>query len=371
MFQLVTGALGLFVALHLWPLLPASLLVRILSCICIGVISQHHFLTKLAFGTMFSAEVPRFVVIGVNVLFATLVFAAVLFLALDLLRLIVAVVRRAWIPLPLVAGWGVLGVALVLGVIGVVSAIAQPAVRRVDIPIANLAERFDGYRIVQLTDLHLSRLFQAPWATELVLRTNALAPDAILITGDLIDGTLEARARDVAPLADLQAADGVFVVSGNHEYYFNHDRWMAHYAGLGMTVLHNEHVVLGGPAAGLVLAGVPDRSAHRFGLSGPDLGAALRGAPKGLPVILLNHQPADAHLSAQAGVDLHLSGHTHGGMIRGLDALIARFNDGFVSGLYRLGDTALYVNNGTALWPGFSVRLGVPSELTVFTLVRA
>ncbi|WP_255356651.1 metallophosphoesterase [Thioclava sp. SK-1] len=191
------------------------------------------------------------------------------------------------------------------------------------------------------------------------------------MTGDVIDGTLDAREADVAPLAGLRATDGVFVVSGNHEYYFDHDRWMAHYAGLGMIVLHNEHVVLGTRDNGLIVAGVPDRSAHRFGLPGPDLGSALQGAPEGLPVILLNHQPADALLSAGAGVALHLAGHTHGGMIRGLDALIARFNDGFVSGLYRLGNTTLYVNNGTALWPGFAIRLGVPAELSVFILQRA
>ncbi|WP_218059658.1 hypothetical protein [Thioclava sp. SK-1] len=174
MFHLVTGALGLFVSAHLWPLLPASRFLRIVCCLGVLLISQHHLLTRLTFGTMFSAEVPRAVLIWVNVLFAAIVFAAVMFVVLDLLRLVASLVRLTWTLLPKTAGRSVIVVALALAGFGVNSAISQPPVRRVDLAIADLPESFEGYRIVQLTDLHLSRLFRAPWTEELVRRTNAL-----------------------------------------------------------------------------------------------------------------------------------------------------------------------------------------------------
>lgn len=370
MFQLITGALALYVIAHVWPLLAAWPVLRLLVCAALLVASQHHDLTRRAFGTMFSAEVPRVLIIGVNILFATLVLSVVFYLLLDLVRLVLWLAGRSDPGLQRGLDWGAFLGALALSSLGVASAIGQPALRELRVPIRDLPAAFDGFRVLHLTDLHLSRLFHAPWAEELVRRANALGADVILITGDLIDGTLEARRADVAPLAGLQAPEGVFVVSGNHEYYFDHDRWMDHYRSLGMQVLQNSHVVLGDPGAALIVAGVPDLSAAHFNLTAPDLTEALAGAPEGQPVILMNHQPITVEASAEAGVDLHLSGHTHGGMIRGLDRLIARFNRGYVSGFYAVGDTALYVSNGTALWPGFAVRLGVPAELTVFTLVR-
>ncbi|SHN04014.1 metallophosphoesterase [Roseibium suaedae] len=368
MFHLVTGFLGLFVALHVWPLLPKGFAFKAFSFALIMLVSQHHLITKLTFGTMFAAEIPRSMMIVVNILFATLVFAAVLFLALEILRIVGFIVNQRWLPLPPVASWLVLSVALALGGTGVLSAIGQPDVRRVEIPIRGLSTSLDGYRVVQLTDLHLSRIFTASWSSEVVERTNALEADAIVITGDLIDGTIADRTKDVAPLGNLKASDGVFVISGNHEYYFGHDAWMNHYEGLGMTRLANSHVVLGSAEEGLVLAGIPDLSAAGFGHPGPDLATALEAAPEDLPVVLLNHQPKMAADYEEAGVALQLSGHTHGGMIKGFDWLISKFNGGYVSGLYSVGEMTLYVSNGTALWPGFAVRLGVPAEITVFTL---
>jgi predicted MPP superfamily phosphohydrolase len=145
---------------------------------------------------------------------------------------------------------------------------------------------------------------------------------------------------------------------------------MDHFPALGMRPLANSHVVLERGGTKLVLAGVADFSALRVGLPGPDLKAALVDAPRDIPIILLDHQPRKARSAAAMGVDLQLSGHTHGGMIAGLDRLIAPANEGFVSGLYDVEGMPLYVNNGPALWPGFAVRLGKPSELTRITLVR-
>jgi uncharacterized protein len=203
-----------------------------------------------------------------------------------------------------------------------------------------------------------------------VEKTNSLDADLIVITGDLIDGSLDIRREDVAPLAGLSARDGVLAVPGNHEYFFEVDRWLKHFPELNMRILANDHAVIERGAGRLVVAGVTDLSARSTGSLEPDLGAALRDAPAGAPIILLDHQPRLAQRAAEKGVALQLSGHTHGGMVRGLDQIVARANNGYVSGFYQVGDMKLYVNNGTGLWPGFALRIGVPAELTEFTLRR-
>jgi uncharacterized protein len=169
-------------------------------------------------------------------------------------------------------------------------------------------------------------------------------------------------------LRDLKAPDGVYVISGNHEYIFGYSTWMAHFAALGLLSLENRHIVLDRDDGKLVLAGITDRASRRTGSPARDLAAILEGAPKGVPVILLDHQPSDARYAAARGVALQLSGHTHGGLILGIDRLAARANAGYVSGRYDVDGMTLYVNNGTALWPGFALRLGRPSELTRITL---
>ena len=183
-----------------------------------------------------------------------------------------------------------------------------------------------------------------------------------------MDGTLEARKDDIEPLGSLQAKDGVFVIPGNHEYYYGYEGWMDRYQELGMTRLCNSHTRITRGGSSFVLAGITDSASERFGLPRPDLKGALAGAPCDVPVILLDHQPKGALGAARAGVALQLSGHTHGGMVKGLHWLVARFNNGFVSGFYEVGEMLLYVSNGTALWNGFALRIGVPSEITVITL---
>ena len=169
----------------------------------------------------------------------------------------------------------------------------------------------------------------------------------------------------------MKATDGVYVISGNHEYIFGYSTWMTHFAALGLLSLENRRIVLERNGGKLVLAGITDRAPRRRGYTDRDLAAVLEGAPKGVPVILLDHQPSDARHAAKLGVALQLSGHTHGGLILGLDRLAARANAGYVSGRYDVDGMTLYVNNGTALWPGFALRLGRPSELTRITLRQA
>jgi predicted MPP superfamily phosphohydrolase len=244
-----------------------------------------------------------------------------------------------------------------------------PDAREVEITLDRLPVELDGLRVVHLSDLHASRLLHGSWQRAVVEKANALDPDLILITGDLVDGTPAHRAADVAPLRGLKARLGVLAAPGNHEYYSGYEAWMAAFAKLGLRVLSNRHVVIKDRGRALVVAGTTDRGgAARFGLPGPDVGAALAGAPKGVPVLLMSHQPRDAAKNAEAGVDLQLSGHTHGGQIAGLHLIVRAANEGFVSGLYRVGAMWLYVSNGAGLWNGFPVRLGRPSEITSIVL---
>ena len=333
--------------------------------------SQYHYWSQLSSGSVFSPEFPRPVVILFNWAFGTIILLAPMQLLLDVGTLIAMLVHGGGVGVPDGVRYGLGTVAALLAAAGVRQALRVPPLKDIEIGIRGLAPQFNGYTVLQLSDLHISRLFTAKWARAVVERANGLGANLIVVTGDLIDGSLAARRADVEPLRDLRAADGVYVIPGNHEYFFSYRAWMAHYAEMGMRALENDHVVLVRGGGRLVLAGVTDLSAAHTGHPAPDLAAALNGAPKGIPIILLDHQPRAARQAAALGVALQLSGHTHGGMIIGLDRLTARANAGYVSGRYDVDGMTLYVNNGTALWPGFALRLGRPSELTRITLRSA
>lgn len=354
----------------LWPLhlpLPAKAGVAVLLLIA----SQYHYWSKLSSGSVFAPEFPRALVIVFNWAFGAIVLLAALQILLDLTTLLRMPFQGIRVGAPDSARYAIALVAAGLAAFGVSQAIKLPPLKDIEFSIRDLPPQFDGYKMLQLTDLHISRLFPETWASEVVARSNALGVDLIVITGDFIDGSLDMRRKDVEPLRGLHAQDGVYMIPGNHEYFFGYREYMTHFAGMGMRLLENSHAVLNRDGGQLVLAGVTDVSARATGNSGPDLAAALNGAPSGVPVILLDHQPRNAPQAAARGVALQLSGHTHGGMIVGLNRLVARANRGFVSGRYQVGGMTLYVNNGTALWPGFALRLGVPAELTRITLRRA
>ncbi len=333
--------------------------------------SQFHFWNRLSSGSIFAPEFPRSVVILFNWAFAAIVLLAMLQLLLDIGTLATAILRRSTTAAPDRLRYAIAVLAALISAIGVSNALRVPPVKDVAVAIAGLPPRFEGYRILQLTDLHISRLFPARWAEAVVTRANAAGTDLIVVTGDFIDGSVAMRRADVAPLRALRAPDGVYAIPGNHEYFFDYAAWMRHLDGLGFRMLPNSHAVLSRGDAQLVLAGLTDLSAPSVGQPGPDLDGALRGSPAGAPVLLLDHQPRNARNAAAHGVALQLSGHTHGGVAPGFDRLFARANGGFVSGRYDVAGMTLYVGNGTGLWPGFAVRLGRPSEMTRFTLHAA
>ena len=372
MFWVMPFFLWLYVCLRLvWPL-PIARPARAALMALLLLAAHYHLLLWRVFASPFAPEMPRALMILGSEAFACFVWLAALTLAMDAAWLTARLLRvRPSLRVHTAARALVAAAALALSAFSMVQALAVPDVRRVDVALRNLPAALEGATLVQLTDLHLSPMLNAHWAQQVVAKVNALSPDLVVITGDLIDGTPAQRAEEIRPLADLRARWGVVTILGNHEYYFGAQDWADTFRALGMRVLHNEHIVLGTPPAALVVAGLTDEAARRFDLPLPDAAQALDGAPPGVPVILLAHQPKQAANYAAPGVDWQLSGHTHGGMVRGLDKLVARANAGFVAGGYAVGEMLLYVSRGTGLWNGFSQRLGVPAEITLFTLHRA
>ena len=368
MLRLIPSLPSIYViARVVWPL-PWPAAARIGVAAILLAASQYHLWSRLSSGSVFTPEFPRPIVLLFNWAFGGIALLAVMQLLLDGAALASMALPGGGWAIPAAWRYAAALAAMLLSAFAVRQAVRVPPLKTVEVAVADLSPVFDGYTILQLTDLHISRLFPASWARAVVDRANALGTDLIVVTGDFIDGSLAMRQADVEPLRDLRAADGVWAVSGNHEYFFDYEAWMRHLAGMGIGILANAHTVLTRRGGALVLAGVTDRSAPNTDHRGPDLDAALDGAPAGAPIVLLDHQPKNAPLAAARGVALQLSGHTHGGMIRGLDRLVARGNGGFVSGGYTIGGMTLYVSNGTALWPGFALRIGRPSELTRFTL---
>jgi uncharacterized protein len=367
MFHLNFSIPCLYVLARFLLPLPWSTRSKVATGLLLLFASQFHLWNRLSSGSVFSPEFPQVVVVAFNWAFGAILFLAILQIALDVVGLATLPFRR---PAPIVSTrlrYGAAVTAMVLATVAVHQATRLPKPKDVEIAIRGLPAEFDGYRLLQITDLHLSRLFQQDWARAVVDRANALEADLMVVTGDLIDGSVEARHADVEPLRDLRAPDGVWMIPGNHEYYFGYEKWMRRFEELGLRGLTNRHTVIRRGGAKIVVAGLADLRAPANGQDGPDLDAALAGAPAGAPVILLEHQPRNAPERA-ARVDLQLSGHTHGGMIAGFDYLVARANNGFASGAYRVGDMTLYLSNGTGLWPGFALRLGKPPEITRITL---
>jgi predicted MPP superfamily phosphohydrolase len=255
--------------------------------------------------------------------------------------------------------------------LGMWSARGLPRIVKVDIPVADLPESLRGFSIAQISDVHVGATIKRPFVERLVNRVNALGADMIAVTGDLVDGTVPQLAAHTAPLAGLSARHGAFFVTGNHEYYSGERAWTQELRRLGLRVLKNEHVVLQHDGAALVLAGVTDFSAHHFDPDQQsDPAAAIRGAPAGAGArILLAHQPSSAEAAADAGFDLQLCGHTHGGQFWPWNLFVGFFQP-FTGGLHRLRTLWIYVSRGTGYW-GPPNRFGVPSEITHIRLVAA
>jgi predicted MPP superfamily phosphohydrolase len=294
-----------------------------------------------------------------------------------------------WASLHVESVKNVLLLALLLSLAGFLNARRTASVVRVDVPIRGLPMALHGFTLIQITDIHVGPTIKHDYVQRIVDKVNSLKPDVVAVTGDLVDGSVAELHSHVAPLAGLKSRHGTFFVTGNHEYYSGAHAWIVELRRIGLTVLLNEHVVLhhgamGAPGApfqgdaqddsqimaALVLAGVTDYSAHHFDpkhLSDPVL--ALEGSPESVAVrLLLAHQPRTAPAAAEAGFDLQVSGHTHGGQFYPWN-LFVPLQQPYVSGLNRLQKMWVYTSRGTGYW-GPPKRFGAPSEITVLRLVR-
>jgi predicted MPP superfamily phosphohydrolase len=264
---------------------------------------------------------------------------------------------------------GVLAIAAVLVAWGVTEAMRVPRVRRVDVTLPRLGAGLDGVTVVVLADTHYGPIERSRWSRRTAAAVNALEPDIVCHAGDIADGTVDQRRAQAAPLGDIRANLARVYVTGNHEYFGAAQGWLDHMASLGWEALHNRHVIVSRGGDQLVLAGIDDVTARSSGLAGhgANLANALAGVDPDLPVLLVAHQPRQVKDAAAAGIDLQVSGHTHGGQIWPFHYLV-RVDQPTVHGLSRHGDrTQLYTTRGAGFW-GPPLRVFAPSEITLLTL---
>jgi uncharacterized protein len=262
-------------------------------------------------------------------------------------------------------------IALFVSAVGFWNARQIARVVHVDVPIEGLPAALHGFSIVQLSDVHVGPTIRRGYVEGIVRAVNELQADMVAITGDLVDGSVPQLREHVAPLSQLASKHGSYFVTGNHEYYSGALAWMQELERIGLTVLHNEHVVIEREGEKLVIAGVPDFGAGRFHRDhASDPQQAMAGAPADARAkVLLAHQPRSARAAAKAGFDLQLSGHTHGGQFLPWNFFV-RLQQPFTAGLYRLDELWVYVSRGTGYW-GPPKRFGAPSEITKLRLIPA
>lgn len=246
----------------------------------------------------------------------------------------------------------------------------QPSITRIDIDIDGLPQEFDGFRIAHLADLHACSSTSRERFARIARDTNGLEPDVICIAGDIVDGVPQERGDVLSPLSDLRAPFGVFACAGNHEAYYRYDLWKPIFESYGIRMLDDSGATLRRGGAAIALGGLIDRPFDSMPGSpaGDDRVAAAFSGTEGATRILLRHRPIGLAAATANGVDLQLSGHTHGGQVPGVGLLMRRPNEGHVRGVYRENGTTLNVSRGSGQWAGFPYRLFINQEITLITL---
>lgn len=276
----------------------------------------------------------------------------------------------AWMQTENLYGPSALGLMLVLPfifiLIGTVVVRVGPRLTRVEVKSAKLPRAFDGLRILHITDLHIGSSLPLRFVEKLVKLTHEVKADIVVYTGDILDGNAVRHLAELELLRSVPAPLGNFYVTGNHEYYWQGEQALAAFRSIQFHVLTNEVFAIERGSDRLEIAGTPDPAAKGFGLEGPDFDKVKKAFTPGSFKILLAHQPFQAPFAEAIGVDLQLSGHTHGGQFFPWNFLIGFFQK-YPKGFYKIGNLSLYVNQGTGYW-GPSLRMGTYCEITEIIL---
>ncbi len=363
--MVIFAPIQIYIGWRLIPDLPVPIAFQVLGGVIIAISA-----VLIPFGTLASIFVKSQVVAD------RLVWAGSLTLGWFSSLLIFTLLRDITFLFTDGQGWVVESavLALVLSVlvtsIGFFNARRIAKVVNIDIALDNLPHALEGFSIAQITDIHVGPTIKGKYVQGVVNKVNALNPDIIAITGDIVDGRVHQLTKDTAPLGKLNARYGVYLVTGNHEYYSGAEEWVQEFRRIGLNVLMNEHEIVRHNDTDIVVAGVNDYNAGKVipaHKSDPD--AAISGSPADAPKILLAHQPRSADAAAKAGFDLQLSGHTHGGQFWPWNHFV-RLQQPFTAGLRRLGHLWVYTSRGTGYW-GPPKRFGAPSEITLIKLSKA
>lgn len=262
---------------------------------------------------------------------------------------------------------GISVVSVVTALWGMLTALKSPVIENVDVEIKNLPADFKGFKIAQISDLHVGPTISHRYAEKVVNLVNDLNPDIIVLTGDIVDGMADQLREQIQPLKNLKAPLGVYYCTGNHEYYWGGEQWCQEFQKIGFKVLLNQHQILKKGSSQIALGGIPDIRGGQFVQSHhPDIAKTFKGVSKEMIKILMAHQPSAYKLSLEGGVHLQLSGHTHGGQFFPWSILVA-LTQKFYKGLYLHQNLWIYTNRGTGYW-GPPQRFSVPPEITLLQL---
>lgn len=367
MIELQGLIIAIYAALSLILPLPIKWYKRLFLLIIPFICGLKFYIYKQVGGIM-SPQLPPYLVLILEALYGSLMLCVFFCLIKDVLSFIYFILKKLRVISfkvnRLKINATIALCAFGFGFYGTISQIFVPEVKAHEVAIKNLGTNFEGFKIVQLTDLHVGPILKGDFIEDVVAKVNELDPDLVLITGDFVDGRVSALKTEFQALTKIKAPFGILAVTGNHEYYSGASAWIEALKDYGVRFLQNEHTLLKKGTDSLIVAGVNDR---RSGDS--NLVKAFLNAKENTPRILMAHEPWDG--TKQLLANFILSGHTHGGTMIFLQPLITSYNNGFVSGMYQINDeTSLYVSNGTGIWSGFSCRFLVPAEISLFTLTQ-
>lgn len=376
-FRLVFIVLPLAIWLAMWPLFTVKVAAtrhnRIAIWILLGLCYAKFVGYKTFGGSTFLPVLPEGVIWVWSFAYSFAMLLSAVMVLLAALQGVAKLLKRSYKTNTLGAS-AAMATSLAVAAYGIEEGYRVPSIKKRNVTLPDLPAAFDGYRICHISDLHISPAARKRHVEAIVERVRSLDADLVCITGDIIDGSVEERAEDAAPLGALAAKDGVLACTGNHEFYSDYDSWREVFAKYHIEMLENSHRLIRRGADALAVGGIMDPQGATIGRAGakqwelPDVHVAFGACDKNAFRILLAHRPTRTAEHAAEGVKLQLSGHTHGGAIRGMDLVVAKMNENHVRGFYREHGLTLFVSPGTGQWAGFPARIGVPSEITLLTL---